>query len=104
MLHIENFRSDEVAGVRRSRAWHDSGDVSRMEEKSMRGKRVKRLRGQHVGRNADMEVIKNNARSDGDKDREAGMKRLRESADSTWSVTVMNGDGAAQWLVPQRRF
>jgi len=49
----------------------------------MRGKQVKHLRGQHIGRNADMEVIKHNARSDGDKDREAGMKRLSESADST---------------------
>ena len=38
-----------------------------MEEKSMRGKLLKHLRGQHVGRNADMEVTKNNAGSDGDK-------------------------------------
>ena len=47
----------------------------------MRSKLVKYLHGQHVGRNVDMEVIKNNARSDGDKDREAGKKRLSESAD-----------------------
>lgn len=77
MLQTEDFRSDEAAGVRGSRAWHGSGDISGMEEKSMRGKLLKHLRGQHVGRNADMEVTKNNAGSDGDK---TGSQAWKDSA------------------------
>lgn len=65
MLQTEDFRSDEAAGVKGLGdsavvTWWDGGEEHG-------GKLLKHLRGQHVGRNADMEVTKNNARSDGDK-------------------------------------